>query len=196
VQVRFEKPIVARAALGVVLGLFVWRIGDVTMAWADMDKALQEYRAAVARVEPGASLLTVVDQGAVPPPLEPMAYRRFRNLASLGVIDRSLFAPTQFTGHMTLLPSPRRQPIDSPVGHILERDELITSATVDNDVLASHYSSTTHIQVYWGGWARTFDYVWVLRFDRRGNPVPRHLTPVAEGSYFDIYRVVRPEAQR
>jgi hypothetical protein len=36
--------------------------------------------------------------------------------------------------------------------------------------------------------------VLVVRFGHRGNPVPQYLTPVAVGSYFDIYRVIGPGA--
>jgi hypothetical protein len=44
---------------------------------------------------------------------------------------------------------------------------------------------------YWRNWSQTFDFV--LWIDFKGAPKPelRNIEPVASGSFFQIYRVVR-----
>jgi hypothetical protein len=50
--------------------------------------------------------------------------------------------------------------------------------------------------VDWSRWPENFDYLIVFNFKRMaGNPVAALLTPVAEGSFFTIYRIHPPQSE-
>ncbi|MBE9557868.1 MAG: hypothetical protein IMF08_13500 [Proteobacteria bacterium] len=46
------------------------------------------------------------------------------------------------------------------------------------------------IKPFWVDWPRRYEYVLITHFGATGNPLPELLSPVHEGSFFDIYRVV------
>jgi hypothetical protein len=113
-------------------------------------------------------------------------------MASLAIIERSVFTPLQFTGHMALRATEKRHPIDTPVGTPVSREGLKEAETLNNNELARNYATTKYLRTYWGEWQKNFDYVLVVRFANTENPSPGYLKPIVNGSFFDIYGVIKP----
>ena len=181
-----------RTAVYAACALVVLRAIDVALLWTGMDARFHEFRQAVQKIEPGASLLVVQDREDLPDNLKPLGDRPFWHMASLAIIERSVFTPLQFTGHMALRATEKRHPIDTPVGTPVSREGLKEAETLNNNELARNYATTKYLRTYWGEWQKNFDYVLVVRFANTENPSPGYLKPIVNGSFFDIYGVIKP----
>ncbi|MDH5798165.1 MAG: hypothetical protein OEZ19_06340 [Paracoccaceae bacterium] len=182
------KLLVTIAAAGFVL--FAGRIYDTTSEWRRVDSHFDEFRAALHVIEPGATILPVQKQDVPLPEGETRFDHAYWHMPVLAVIDRSAFVPTLFT-------DPTKQPVraarsreimDSYFGAPIELALLVDAATGGNAVAGG-----IGMQPYWEDWPSRYDYVLITHFGAKGNPLPEILTPVQEGSFFDIYQVAGEE---
>lgn len=182
------------------LTLFAARIGTVTGAWRDYDARFAELRAAATAIAPGSRLLVVWDELAVgdrrldgvPPVLGRRLAEPFWHVGSLTVIDRSTFIPNLFVLWTPVRVAPRNDGLFRLVGLSLSPAALKASATADTtdpDAVPNPLGEPA----YWHRWPETFDYVLWLDFARRPQAALPQLDLAAEGSFFRIYRIVRPQ---
>jgi hypothetical protein len=186
---------VAGAAL-IVLGLRDW---SVSQAWYDYDRWFAEFRAASAVIAPGARLLVVEapmpeqqQLPGVPASLATVQWRSFSHMAALAVIDRAAFFPYIFTGWTTIDAAPRNRAVAQSEGAPMTPEELLKS--VEPKEAKSLYigPDTVGALPYWRNWWENFDFVLWMDFGGTDAPGLKQLSLVTSGSFFHIYRVVRP----
>lgn len=173
--------------------LLTARIVDVTTAWQAVDRDYAEFRSAISRIEPGASLLPVQIRNAA----QDGGTRRFDeaywHMATLAVIDRSAFVPTLFTdpAKQPVRAAPARAAMDTEFGAPIDLPLLVDSAHGGHAVAGG-----LGMKPFWQGWPKRYDYVLITHFGARGNPLPGFLAAVYEGSFFTVYSVSSESATR
>ena len=179
----------------IVLGLRVWTLSQ---AWYDYDRWFTEFRAASAVVPPGARLLVVEAPipeqkhlPGVPASLAMVQWRTFVHMAALVVIDRAAFFPYMFTGWTTIDVTPRNEAVSQREAVPMTPEELTKSADPEQAKSLSIGPDVVGELPYWRNWPQTFDFVLWIDFGDAAKPELRELQPVARGSFFEIYRVVR-----
>ena len=191
-RIIFSTAAVALTVLGV-------RIWTVSQAWLDYDRWFAEFRSASTAIAPGSRVLVVAATPTeprklpgIPESLAAWQERLFHHMPSLAVIDRAAFLPSVFTGWKTLEVTPRNRQISRLGGWDPITPELLMESV--DPVRAQATDSALNSQIeppYWRNWPQTFDFVLWIDFGRVPKPELRQLQPVASGSFFEIYRVVR-----
>ncbi len=174
------------------VAMFVLRAAVISHGWADLDRKFVEFRAASAVIEPGTRIFIIEDEADLPPGRLPAYGMQFWNLAALAVIERSVFLPTMFTGHVGIDAATAVRHLDTPNGVPLSRDILREYVDPATSRFPLGYHVNRYFWVYWTGWPMHYDYALSIRFANETNPDPTRLQPVARGSFFDIYRVAKP----
>jgi hypothetical protein len=193
-QVVFPIVAVALTLLGV-------RIWTVSQAWRDYDRWFAEFRTVSAAIAPGARVLVVESPTGprklpgIPESLAVLQERLFHHMPSLAVIDRAAFLPSVFTGRLTLEVTPRNREISRLGGWDPITPEMLIES-VDPGRAQPRDSALNSINLvfeppYWRNWPQTFDFVLWIDFGDAPKPEVKELQPVAGGSFFQIYRVVR-----
>ncbi|MGE5269255.1 MAG: hypothetical protein ACM3JG_06225 [Thiohalocapsa sp.] len=184
--------------LGVsALVLFGLRVWTVSASWQVYDRWFNEFRAASGVIAPGARLLIV--EGAIPDdkraiPGVPSAFATvqpniFWHMGALAVIDRAAFFPYLFTDATPLDVTPRNRAMSS-WGMPVTPEELVKSAdprSLQSPVAYDLY----HHPLYWRDWPHNFDYVLWIDFGDRPKPQLKQLLPLASGSVFAVYRILK-----
>ncbi len=80
------------------------------------------------------------------------------------------------------------EPIDNSVPVSLLRRAIDPAA---GETLVTGPPRTEDYSIY-AGWPGRFDYVLMMDFGRRENPLPSILTAVRTGSYFTLYKITAP----
>ena len=188
------------AALALVfLALRVWA---VSASWQDYDAHFAEFRAADGAMAPGARLLIVEAQAlpasdrviaGLPPALAVRSSINFSHMPALAVIDRGVFMPYLFSGWTSISPTARNAGLFQTSAPPLSPGELATAAKMDEPDSPYAKPNLRGELPYWRDWARHFDYLLWVDFGA-DVPLPPEgkLAPVATGSFFKIYRIVRP----
>ena len=190
--IRFHGPQnVARVLGAVMIGLFFVRVYQITDDWRVYDRQIAEYRSAASVITPGARILQVQER-PLPVAGEPGAFRDiYYHFASYSVIDRSVFLPTLFTdpAKQPVLVAPELAQIDTPVGWPIRPGEL--GAWADPAVFDwfDGEDDVGDVRRYGYMWQDRFDFIVYLHDGAGSNPAPRILEPVAQGSFFSIFRV-------
>ncbi len=188
---------IAAIALG-VLGVRVW---TVSQAWRDYDRWFGEFRTASAVIAPGARLLVVQEPipqdslhlPGIPEALAKLQPHSFVHMPSLAVIDRAVFVPCLFTGWKTLEVTPRDSQITQFGGWgPITPEQLMESDPRQTESLRDDFDLFNVEPPYWRNWPETFDYVLWIDFGRAPKPEIKELQLLTTGSFFGIYRVVRP----
>jgi hypothetical protein len=180
--------------VGATLILVAIRTGEIAFEWRAFDRTVAELRQAVAVIEPGARLLPVEDDGALPPNMSPLYPKQHWHLPAIAVIERSVFLPTLFTGHTTIDAAPALRAIDTSVGDPISPELLAMGADPAASPLPLGYRLEHYMRAYWIDWPRQFGYLLYIHFGRSEPLDPERLRPVERGRIFDIFRVVRPGA--
>lgn len=181
--------------------LFGVRIWSVTESWRSYDREFAEFRAAARVIPPGARLLVVQD---LPMPKSAsriddisLAFTRrwdpnYWHMPALAVIDRAAFVPYLFTGWTPVQVSARNNDLFQTVAIPLTTKLLMESADPKQPAAFDSVPNVVGELPYFGGWPNHFDYV--LRIDPDHAPELRlpALQLAAGGSFFEIYRVIRP----
>jgi hypothetical protein len=179
-----------------LLTLRVWAVSEI---WRDTDARFAEFRTASRVIAPGARLLVVDDTpkgeravDGVPSFLTERWDETFSHMPALAVIDRSAFIPYLFTGWTSVAASARNAGLFQSQAAPLSSTMLLEAASAEPGDPKYAERDFLGEPPYWGDWPRHFDFV--LWIDFRSTPAPDlgRLEPVAEGSFFRIYRVRRP----
>lgn len=180
-------PVLATLAV-LVLGV---RVYQVQANWQVYDAQIREYRTAASLVEPGSRVLQAQER-SLPVAGAPAHFRGlYFHLTELSVIDRSVFSPLLFTDprKQPVLAAPALAEIDSPVGAPLSPGGLRAWA---DPAVFDWFAGEVEIgdQRHYGYmWQDRFDYLVVVHNPEYSNPAPEVTEPVAEGSFFTIYRI-------
>jgi hypothetical protein len=198
------QPEISRKWLKCGLGMaalvfFAVRISTVSQSWRDYDRWFSEFRRASAVIVPGTRLLIVeaptpADKQRLPgvsPLLARLQPVLFWHMGALAVIDRSAFFPYLFTEASPVTVTARSQAMSQAVAIPITPAELVKSADPGEakslDIRPDVYGQ----RPYWRDWPQTFDYVLWIDFGRSPKPGPKQLVPVASGSFFEIYKIVK-----
>ncbi len=187
------RPRGGKSALIVLCGALVLygaRVVTTAETWQRYDRHYAELRLASATIAKGARLLPVFHS-------QPFRMDRDVSTGSMSlitIIERSVFVPMLFTDP-ALLPvqaAARNRFLDVPgVGHPhTEVASLLEGADPEREAEPSLRDARGG-SVYWANWPEHFDYVLITHFSTGENPLPEHLEKVHEGSFFDIYKVIR-----
>jgi hypothetical protein len=187
---------------GAALALFGLRVWTVSQAWSDFDRMFGEFRAASAAIAPGARLLIV--ESPIPEqrrklPGLPIGFAKlqavsFIHMAGLAVIDRSVFVPYLFTGWTTIASAERNAAVSQAQAVPMTPEEL--AASTDPELAKTLNTGPNFLgeRPYWRDWPETFDFVLWIDFGEARRLDIEQLAPLARGSFFNIYRIVRPPA--
>jgi hypothetical protein len=188
-----------------VFALLLFRVVLVVLTWHEHDTNYREFRTAAANIDKGSRVLALPlgTAGAWAAP-ETFPYAQ---LATLSVVDRDVYFPTLFAAATPLditvttrglLENVRdaQQPLEwhpTDPRFAAAKPETIreVEALGERGLLSGSYFSP----VDWSRWPEDYDYLIQFNFGAVGNPVPALLTPVAEGSFFTIFRIHAPQAQ-
>jgi hypothetical protein len=199
---RFEashrRAVVALSAAAlIVLGLRIW---SVSQAWYDYDQWFAEFRRASSVITPGARLLVVEalipeqkrQLPGVPAVLGSLQWHVFSNMAALAVIDRAAFLPYLFTGWTTIDVAPRNREVSQQQAEPMSPEALVKSVDPHQAETLKVGPNLLAERPYWRDWPRTFDFVLWIDFSGAPKPDLKQLRLLASGSFFNIYRVVKP----
>lgn len=192
VRIEPEAWRLARIVACAAIGMFCLRTAVVTLEWAEIDRKFEEFRKASAVMEPGKRMLVVEDSEDLLPGKLALYGMQFWHLPALAVIERSAFLPYLFTGHVGIHAASGVQLLDTPTGIPLSRMLLQDGIDPASSMFPLGYPINRYVRAYWTGWPKQYDYVVSIRFANEANPAPAYLQPVRRGSFFDIYRVVKP----
>jgi hypothetical protein len=187
------RQFAVRAAYAAI-AIFILRTAVVSHAWVDLNRKFVEFRAATAVIELGARTIVVEDKTDLPPGRIALYGTQFWHLAALAVIERAVFLPNLFTGHVGIDAAPAVQHLDTPNGIPLTRAILRESVHTQTSRFQLGHHFNRYMWAYWPGWPDHYDYVVSIRFDNRDNLDPDRLLRVGGGTFFDIYRVVKPSS--
>jgi hypothetical protein len=186
----------AVAAL-MTLGLRIWA---VSQSWRDYDRWYAEFRAASAVIVPGSRLLVVAaptlgeerQLPGVPAALAKPQWVTFSHMGALAVIDRAAFFPYLFTGWTTIDVTPRNEAVSQREAVPINSKELASITNLKLPKSLDDDLDAPGEKLYWRNWPETFDFVLWMDSSGAQKPEFKQLRLLKSGSFFDIYRVVRP----
>jgi hypothetical protein len=200
VAFRSRRQILTFCAAVIVLQLF--RIVTLTEQWRVFDADYREFRTASSAIERGSRVMVIpfdLCKTASRPRL-PYWY-----LASLAVIDRSVFLPHLYTiatplrfreGRAGDLVGPAlaaRRMAWQPAMPEFAGTNAATVAQVGAVIQRMATWDTVTNPIDWSDWPEQYDILIDLDFGAKVNPVPALLTEVGRGAVFTIYRVHPPQ---
>jgi hypothetical protein len=182
---------------GLLLAARVWAVSE---AWHDYDRQVAEFRAASSVIEKGARLLVVRQTlpetyrmiPGMPTALALRADQVYDHVAALAVIDRSVFIPYLYSGWTSIAPTPRNAGLFQTSGIPITPEALADPSTMIEAEPSNRKPNGLGEFPYWGNWPNHFDYVLWIDFGERPQQLPENLEAIASGSFFRIYRVLRP----
>lgn len=174
---------------GLAIGaLVLLRAGSVAAAWTDHRGDLDQVRAAIAPVQPGARVLVVQGDASgrtdisVPARALPGLYRLDGHLGALLVTERRAFWPLLFAdpNQQPVVVRPPYSDIAQPLGDLVGWDALRPAEPTPQTLAAARYLRY---------WRTRFDYVLLLDAGGAKGPVPSGLAAVRVTPYAALYRV-------
>lgn len=182
IPARAQKFILAFVLL--IIGI---RSIDIAIAWQKTDAQYQEYRNAARVMEPGARIIAMNSFG-----VDDANNQLFYHISDLAILDRCIFAPQmqKIPDQQPVLPSKKTLVIDGGTAMPINLETLMAGSTEEGSkkILADDYYGWA--KPYYANWPKNFDYV-VYVHDRQSepNPLSANLSKVADGSFFEIYRI-------
>jgi len=179
----------------VVLGLVGVTTLAVTLVWHAMDLRFAEFRA-VTQDLPRASRLLVAGRrmpeewgrlDGVPSWFATLDARSFWHMSDLAVLDRDAFIPTIGLHLAPVAPATRNIAINGnsfpplPIPTVIEGVSRPATADPADDPEGAYF---------WADWPHRYDYLLIIDFGDRRNPLPDQLKPFAQGSFFTYYKIV------
>jgi hypothetical protein len=188
---------------GVAVALLALRVWAISETWRDYDRHYAEFRDASQVITPGARLLIVEERPIpdaarslkdVPSALTQRCEEEFWHMSALAVIDRSAFIPSLFVGATPVRPTPRNAGLFHTQTTPLSPELLALSMTAEQMKALGAGPNFLGELPYWDTWPRNFDYVLWINFGKAQTLDLNPLQLAKRGSFFNIYRVVRPES--
>jgi hypothetical protein len=189
----------ALAFCAAVMVVLLFRVTTLSAQWRDFDADYREFRAADVEIERGSRVIVIpFDQDflAAQEPRLPYWY-----VASLAVIDRSIFLPHLYTIATPLRFTDGRAAAPTGLARSIEWHPTAAAfAAADADTIDRVGDVMQRLSLWdlvtkttdWSDWPEQYDYLIDLDFGKTENPVPKLLTEIRRGSYFTIYRIHPP----
>lgn len=186
-----------------VLALLSFRVVTIAEQWRVFAADYREFRAADTALERGSRVVVVPFKQASDPERPRLPYWF---VASLAVIDRSIFLPHLYTlatplrfadGRAARLTEPALSAPDRMEWRPTRPEFAAADAATIGEVGAVNQRMAAWDQatnpIGWSDWPEQYDYLIDLDFGQVENLVPALLTEVRRGSYFTIYRIHPPQ---
>lgn len=184
------RPRASVALLAAVAALVALKAGHAAITLQAADRQVAELRLMLAQLPRGARLMvSSVKSGDATVKVAPHSMTAHAPL--LATIDRDAFVPILFTELTTLKPRAAMRPIsDTPQGTAVRMQDLLA----ERPAAAPRPAADSRGRVaYWHNWQADFDYLlWHHSGTTQPAPPPHVLQPVATGTAFNLYRIVRP----
>ena len=173
--------------------LFLGHVATIGVSWMPLDAQYRELRAALVQVPRGSRLLSFVTKAGGDRGIPRAPFVSWMHMPALAVIERDVFYPNlhkqpMMTVHATALTAPISPYESTPSAESDLWDGLVTSV---GGIVRQRVDPSGRL-VYWADWPRHFDMVIGLHFGADPD-LPPALELVHRGSFFSLYRVVRPE---
>lgn len=186
IDLDLRGRILRRALLMLFVALLAVRVAEVQLSWNALAQQTSAFLRSVRLIERGARVLVVhADRDAYDARSGAVSDFGLLHAASLATIERSALVSTAFvvTGKHVLQ-------VREPFRRLVNREDRIPPPVGELQRAVGPVDKTD--QFYWSQWPRNFDYVYVL-FTMPGaaNPDAARLALAAEGSGFQLYRVIR-----
>jgi len=169
-------------AVAVIAILVVARVQAIGTVWQGLEGTFDQFRAAMTNIEPGSKIL-VAD--ATHPKGNEAFNTPMSHAACLAIIERSALVTTAFSVQGKQVLSVRE-----PFTRLVDREDGDPPSA---QALAADLNGKVEAHgdpdAFWRGWAKKYDYVFLLYTAGDPNPAPGVLTLVHEGSGFQLYRV-------
>lgn len=172
------------AAGAVALGTLTLQGSMLLSKIGTYEGQVAELRRGLKAIPPLSSVLSAGTEEHTPP----LPFNFYVHLASYATWDRKAFNPLEFTGKgmQPLQTEPSFACIDVASGGTLSVPMLRDSVSTTNGV-----SNRDPRVKYADRWDRNFDYMIYYHFGAFGNPAPKQLRPIVEGSFFTIFQTSR-----
>jgi hypothetical protein len=188
-DLRLPKPATAIAAC-VVLGLLVYQAATLAGNWRYYDRQFAEFRGAIAGLEPGSKLVTVLDGDAI----GLAADQPYWHMAEYAIVDREAFTPLLFAtkGQHLIQIQPGVRAIAATSAQqgsppdISELDDLSAGNTADDPDIRNVFPYLIRFQCH-------FDDAVVIHLGGHRSTVPDMLMLRHAGSFFSLYRISHAE---
>ena len=182
-DVEMRHRLVRRGFLALVLMLLLVRVTEVNVHWAALSSNTLEFRDSLKRIKRGSTVLVVYANAASGDDVRDLG---LVHAPCLAMIERSALVTTAFTVEGKQVMQVRgdwRDRVDTRDGDPPTLAQLLLAAE-------KHLDDKS---VYWHGWEKNYDYVYVLfTDDEAANPSPERLKLVDDGARFQLYKVVKP----
>jgi len=193
VEPRRPRPLFVMVAVLVIGAMFVGRGSGMVAEWRRFDDGLRQYRGAIAKIPPGSTVMTVLDERGATPSENLFPQEIFWHLSALVVVEASAFDPLVFSNfrRQSVAVRPDKRYLDVDLGQPVPTDwasrayRFASSPAAD----ARGPAPTPWPGRDWSKWHLEYDYL--LRFSAKAvrDPLPPFLTPLARGDWFDLYRI-------
>ena len=183
------SPLAAEIAAAVVAAVtLVLQLATLVSQTSTFGAQVSEFRSALKVIPSGSPVITVADFSRTPV----VPHRFYAHLVSYVTIDQKAFNPLEFTGKgmQPMIVQPAFSCIDVSASAPVPLGLFPKLAMPEKVSLTERYGSMNYRYAY--HWDRNFDYVIYYHYGTPGNPVPRELRPVHQGSFFTIFRTRRP----
>ena len=183
INIEMRHRLVRRGFLALALILLLVRVTEVNVHWASLSSNTLEFRDSLKRIKRGSTVLVVYANAASGDDVRDLG---LVHAPCLAMIERSALVTTAFTVEGKQVMQVRddyRNQVDTRDGDPPTLAQLLLAAEKHLD----------DKKVYWHGWEKNFDYVYVLfTEDEAANPSPERLKLVDDGARFQLYKVVKP----
>lgn len=199
IEVRRPKMLFVMVSVMVIGALGALRGYELVSQWRRFDARLQDYRAAIQKIPPGSTVMTVLDQPGDVPWEGAVKYQVFWHLSALVVVEASAFDPLLFSdpNRQSIAVRPEKARLDVQLG-FPPATEWATEA-YRRAMLQAAGREGKPIQPWPGrDWLRWFDdYDYLLRFSYKSprDELVGPLTPMGSGDWFDLYRINKPKGR-
>jgi hypothetical protein len=159
--------------------------------WRWLDEKYGEFLQASEAIPRGSRILPAKDKDYAD---HAFTAEYFWHVPLLAVIERDAYTPTFFAIH-NVSENYGNLDVSMSGGEFACRDFLV--ASVDDRFSRQTERSIardTGGHVYWAFWPRRYDVVYYAHEGRVENPVPSHLESIGKGSYFQLFRIKKPES--
>jgi len=184
-SLELRIQMVRRAFIALLLAVISLRLGEVSINWSSLSDTTSEFRASIRRIAPGKKVFVAY---ADPQGGDDVHDLGLVHAACIAIIEKSALVTTAFTvvGKQILRVRPEYE------------DEVDTgdgTPPVISQLLVAVDDPPDNMPEFWGAWPE-FDYLYLLfTEDDTPNPDTERLTLIAEGSRFQLYRIMRPKPE-
>jgi hypothetical protein len=193
-DLRVTRPMLTKCIALASAALLVVRAVGVSIVWHEMDRRYDEFRMAAQEIPRGARLLVarwgIPESGkridGVPQSLAELEEFNHDHIGQLAIIDRDAFVPIFGLQLAPVLPAPQNAEVQGFMNLPLGVRRLVGSLDKPAD---PRWDAAPFEHNYWTDWPRHFDYLVVVDYDRKNNPLPAVLSEMHRGSYFTLYQI-------